>query len=77
MSVSDTYETRNRPLGTWVSEAEATMFAAICAHHNIKPAVMLRALVVDCIAEEGHKVAASVITRRKTIPADLFAIAQA
>lgn len=72
MSASD-YEARNRPLGTWVSEQEALVFAAICAHHNIRPAAMLRALVIDCIAEEGHKVAAATLIRRKVVAADLFA----
>lgn len=71
--VKGAYEEKNRPLATWVTVPEHDLFMAICAQHNVKPAAYLRALIVDCLAEEGPKLAQRVgsLPRRK-LRADLF-----
>lgn len=69
--MSTNFESKNRPLGTWVTADEYALFIAICAKHNVRPSTFLRALVVDCIAEEGPTVPQPVPVQRKVLP-DLF-----
>lgn len=68
--MSDKYEQRNRPVGTWITAAEYELFYAIAEANHVKPAAYLRAMIADVIYEEKAKLPTTSIPRRK-LP-DLF-----
>jgi len=70
--MSDKYEQRNRPVGTWITTAEYELFCAIAQANHVKPAAYLRAMISDVIYEESAKLPPTSIPRRK-LP-DLFLI---
>lgn len=54
-----------RPIATWVTPYQLELFRAVAASHHISPAALLRAIIVDVLAEEGLSVT---IPRRHLIP---------
>lgn len=72
MSIKGFGRTNLRPIATWLTDAQLEQFKAIATKHNVSPTALLRAVVVDVIAEDGDN--APLPTRYA--PLDLFALAR-
>lgn len=42
-----------RPIATWLTEEQLAKFRLVAERHNVTPTALLRAVVVDVIAEEA------------------------
>lgn len=50
------YHKNKRPVTTWLSKEDYSLFCLIAQQHGVTVAVYLRAIVIDALAEEGPKV---------------------
>jgi hypothetical protein len=49
---TDKYKLTNQPLTTWLNGSQAERFRAIAKAHGVSPAMFLRAIVMDALADE-------------------------